>query len=77
MTIAHKRAILFGNMEMEARKMDEYKQPYLCLWAGISDALASLAKRNYGMAEEILIKAQQAAEEAWISAEETEQKTDG
>ena len=54
--------------------MDEYKQPYLCLWAGISDALASLAKRNYGLAEEILIKAQQAAEEAWISAEETEQK---
>ncbi len=54
--------------------MDEYKQPYLCLWAGINDALASLAKRNYGLAEEILIKAQQAAEEAWISAEETEQK---
>lgn len=50
--------------------MDQYKQPYLVLWAGITEALAELEKRNYGAAEEILIKAQQAAEEEWISAEE-------
>lgn len=60
--------------------MDEDKQSYLCLWAGISDALAAMEKRNYGMAEEILIKAQQAAEEAWISCgaavEESQAKTE-
>ena len=52
--------------------MEEYKQPYLCLWAGITEALAALEKENYGMAEEILVKAQQAAEEAWIYAGEPE-----
>lgn len=48
--------------------MDEYKRPYLRLWAGISEALSALEKRNYGMAEEILLNAQQAAEEIWISS---------
>lgn len=52
--------------------MEEYKQPYFCLWAGITEALAALEKENYGMAEEILVKAQQAAEEAWICAGEPE-----
>lgn len=57
---------------MEVKQMEEYKQPYLCLWAGITEALAALEKKNYGMAEEILVKAQQAAEEAWICAGEPE-----
>ena len=61
--------------------MDEYKKPYLCLWKGMSDALEALEGRNYGMAEEILRKAQQAAEEIWISegelAEETENDHQG
>jgi len=48
--------------------MDEYKQPYLCLWAGITEALAALEQRNYGMAEELLKRAQQAAEEAYLAA---------
>lgn len=50
--------------------MEEYKQPNLCLWAGITEALTALEKQNYGMAKELLVKAQQAAEEAWISADE-------
>jgi hypothetical protein len=51
---------------------EDFRQPYLILWKGITEALAELERKNYGSAEEILIKAQQDAEEAWISAEDGE-----
>ena len=46
--------------------MDEYKTPYLILFRSISDALEQLEEQNYGTARELLIAAQQAAEEAFI-----------
>ena len=42
---------------------DEYKKPYGILFNGITDALAALVKT-------CLIKAQQMAEEAYISGDE-------
>ena len=48
--------------------MEEYQQPYLRLWAGITEALDALEQRNYGLAEDLLRRAQQAAEEAYIAA---------
>lgn len=49
---------------------DEYKQPYLTLFNGVTDALGALEAENYGEAKELLKLSQQKAEEAFISAEE-------
>ncbi len=46
--------------------MDEYKKLYLILWNGFTDALEMIERQNYGCAKEILIKAQQEAEEAYM-----------
>ncbi len=46
---------------------DEYKEPYLRLWSGITAALKELEESNYGNAKKVLIEAQQAAEEIWLS----------
>ena len=50
--------------------MDEYKKPYLILWGRIDDALKAMAQCNYGLAAELLKKAQSEAEEAYIEVEE-------
>ena len=50
--------------------MDEYKKPYLILWGGCTEALEALEHQNYGQARELLIKAQQEAEEQFLEAEE-------
>ena len=50
--------------------MSEYRKPYLLLWAGISDAIKELENRNYGIADQILKKAQQDAENAYINSPE-------
>lgn len=49
--------------------MDEYKKPYLTLWNAVTDALEPLNRQNYRCAEETLLKAQQDAEEIYISNE--------
>lgn len=46
--------------------MDEYKRPYTILWNGITYAIEAIEFMNYGTAEELLKKAQQNAEEAYI-----------
>ena len=46
---------------------DEYKKPYGILFNGITDALAALEEYNFGQVKTCLIKAQQMAEEAYIS----------
>ena len=54
--------------------MDEYKQPYLCLWRGVTDAVKAIEEQNFGEAKQILLKAQQDAEEAYLNAETEEAK---
>ena len=49
---------------------DEYKKPYGILFNGITDALAALEEYNFGQVKTCLIKAQQMAEEAFISGDE-------
>ena len=47
---------------------DEYKQAYLTLFNAVTDALAALEMRNYGVAEALLRQAQ--AEEDFLRAGE-------
>ena len=51
-------------------KQDVYRQPYLLLFRGVTEALEQLQQQNYGVAAALLKKAQQAAEEAYISQDE-------
>ena len=47
-----------------------FKQMYFTLFNQITDAMEALASQNYGLAEEILRRAQQEAEERFISQDE-------
>ena len=47
--------------------MDEYKKPYLTLFSITLQALEALRKKNYGEAELLLVRAQQEAEDVFIS----------
>lgn len=49
--------------------MQKYKEMYLQLFNAITDAIEALEKANYGSAREILILAQQRAEEAFLNSE--------
>jgi len=49
--------------------MDDYKKPYLTLFNAVTDALDELERQNLGRTREILVRAQQAAEEAYIEEE--------
>lgn len=52
--------------------MNNYKELYLILWNIITDTIDMIDKQNYGMAKELLIKAQQEAEEKFIAAVDSE-----
>ena len=54
---------------IQKEAMDEYKKPYLTLWNAVTDALEQLNRQDYRCAEETLLKAQQDAEEIYISNE--------
>ena len=56
--------------------MTEYQKPYHILWSGISDALAAIRAQNFGLAQELLLQAQQKAEDAFIAWDEWEEKTE-
>ena len=49
---------------------DEYKKAYLTLFNAVTDALAALEMRNYGVAESTLQQAQVQAEEDFLRAGE-------
>ena len=51
----------------ESRELPKY---YTTLFNGVTDALAALEQQNYGAAREILVRAQQSAEEAYIEGTE-------
>ena len=44
----------------------EYQKSYLHLFNAVTDALEQLKQQNYGTAKELLIRAQQEAEEIFI-----------
>ena len=50
--------------------MDEYKTMYLTLFNAITDALAELENADYVKTKDILITAQQQAEEIYIRNDE-------
>lgn len=47
--------------------MEEYKKPYLILWTSCTAAISALERQNFGLAREILLRAQQDAEEAYLA----------
>ena len=47
-----------------------YQKMYYTLFNAMTDALQAMSRQNYGIAREILEKAQQAAEEIFLDAEE-------
>ena len=53
--------------------MEDYKTMYLHLFNRVSDAVNALEAMNYGQAKELLIRAQQEAEELYL-IEATAQK---
>ena len=56
--------------------MTEYQKPYHILWSGISDALAAIRAQNFGLAQELLLQAQQQAEDAFIAWGDRDEKTE-
>jgi len=47
--------------------MDDFRKPYFILWNSFTDIINMLEQQNYGLAKELLIKAQQEAEETFIN----------
>ena len=65
--------VLRGTEEKRMKStQSEYKQPYLLLFRGVTEALEQLQQQNYGLAAALLKQAQQAAEEAYIAQDEQE-----
>ncbi len=54
----------------DVKMMSQYKNVYLHLFNAVTDAILALQERNYGLAEQSLIRAQQEAEERILSDEE-------
>lgn len=48
--------------------MEPYKEMYLKLFNSVTDSIEQIRSQNFGMAMEILIKAQQDSEELYISS---------
>ena len=66
-------AAFLADMKFEGdlKKEDaDYKQMYLTLFNGITYALSQIKRMNFGRARDILIDAQQEAEEIYISGAE-------
>ena len=54
--------------------MNEYKVMYLTLFNAVTDALAELENANYGKTKDILITAQQQAEDIYIRKNESSEQ---
>ena len=50
--------------------MTDYQKMYTTLFNAVTDALAKIEAQNYGDAKDLLISAQQKAEEIYIAAED-------
>lgn len=60
---------LFAKVELEVIKATTYHDLYLMLFRAVRDATELLERGNPLMAQEILINAQQAAEEAYLNSD--------
>ena len=60
---------LFAKVELEVIKVTTYHDLYLMLFHAVRDATELLERGNPLMAQEILINAQQAAEEAYLNSD--------
>ena len=56
-------------MSREVMNMPDFKKMYLHLFSHVSDALDALERQNFGQAKEILIAAQQQAEDEYVESE--------
>ena len=54
--------------------MDEYKESYLSLFNGVTDAIEAMKRGDYAAAEALLVQAQIKAEEAFIRGKKTTKK---
>ena len=63
-------AIMTHSHIREEGKMIDYRKMYMILFHGITDAVFHIEKRNYCFALNVLIQAQQAAEEIYVQAGE-------
>ena len=63
--------MLVGSLRLssELNENTDYKKMYLTLFNAITGAIQNLEWKNYGRAKDILIQAQQEAEEIYISGE--------
>ncbi len=50
--------------------MEAYQKPYYILFNAATDALRAMESQNYGLARDILIRAQQDAEEYFLEERE-------
>ena len=50
--------------------MVDYQKMYTILFNAITDAIENIQQRNYGNAEELLVRTQQETEELYIDAED-------
>ncbi len=66
MTIARIRAIFYA---WEVNSIPDFKELYFLLFAAMSDAVEQIEAANYGAAKDVLIAAQQNAEDIYISDE--------
>ena len=55
--------------------MESTQKPYFLLFNAITDAVEAMDKLNFGQSRELLVRAQQAAEELFL--EEADKKKDG
>lgn len=53
--------------------MNEYEKPYYILFNACTDSLAALEEQNYGVARQLLRRAQVEAEESFLAAGENSQ----
>ena len=58
--------------QLEVNNMENYKQIYYLLFNAITDAIGQMEQQNYGLAKDLLIRAQQRAEECYMA--ETEER---
>ena len=55
--------------------MISYEEMYKILFNGITDAIEDIERQNFGLAKDVLIKTQQAAEDIYIETDEKSQNT--
>jgi hypothetical protein len=60
---------VFDDTILGGDSMPDYQQLYFQLFAAAADAVEAIEKANYGQAKEVLISAQQKAEEQCLDGE--------